>query len=131
MTELKKIVRKIFMLFLDITLFTIKIIKGIILPNRKTKGNILSSLFVFFIGAVEILNQFEHGIFQMTKVFKLKHVRKGVITKPYEKLSEQTAAIFFRLGLPTGLPLQPIKHKVHALSMSVPTHQTITGLQPW
>jgi hypothetical protein len=40
---------------------------------------ILNSVFVFFIETVEILNRFEHGIFQMTKIFKHRYIRQGVI----------------------------------------------------
>ncbi len=79
MTELKKIFNKVFLLLFDIILFTISVIKNIVLPNRKRKGNILNSLFVFFVGTVEIINHFEYGIFQMAKVFKHKYVRQGVI----------------------------------------------------
>ena len=79
MSDLKKIVTKVFILLLDIVLLTIRIITHIVLPNRKRKGNLLNSLFVFFVGTVEILNHFEYGIFQMAKVFKHKYVRQGVI----------------------------------------------------
>ena len=79
MTDLKKIVTKVFVLLLDIILLTITVIKRIVLPNRKKKGNILNSVFVFFIGTVEILNRFEHGVFQMTKIFKHRYIRQGVI----------------------------------------------------
>ncbi|MEO6905735.1 MAG: hypothetical protein ABI148_05195 [Ginsengibacter sp.] len=79
MTDLKKIVTKVFILLLDIVLLTIRIITHIVLPNRKRKGNILNSVFVFFVGTVEILNRFEYGIFQMAKIFKHKYIRKGVI----------------------------------------------------
>jgi hypothetical protein len=79
MTALKKIITKVFVLLLDIVLLTIRIIKHIVLPNRKRKGNILNSVFVFFIETVEILNRFEHGIFQMTKIFKHRYIRQGVI----------------------------------------------------
>lgn len=79
MTELKKISYKIFVLLFNIILLTIGVIKDIVLPNRKRKGNILNSLFVFFIGIVEILDHFEYGIFQMTKIFKHRYVRQGVI----------------------------------------------------
>lgn len=79
MTDLKKIASKVFVLLLDIVLLTISIIKHIVLPNRKRKGNILNSVFVFFIGTVEILNRFEHGVFQMTKIFRHRYIRQGVI----------------------------------------------------
>jgi len=79
MTELKKIIYKVFILILEVVLFSIRIIKHIVFPNKKRKGNILYSLFIFFVGIVEILNRFEHGIFVMTKVFQQKYVRKGIL----------------------------------------------------
>jgi hypothetical protein len=79
MSELKKISDKLFVLLFDIILLTIGVIKEIVLPNRKRKGNLLNSLFVFFVGTVEILDHFEYGIFQMTKIFKHKYIRQGVI----------------------------------------------------
>jgi hypothetical protein len=79
MTDSKNIINKVFILLMDIVLLAIRTIKHIILPNRKTKGNILNSMFIFFIGTVEILNNFEHGIFQMAKIFKHRYIRKGLI----------------------------------------------------
>ena len=79
MAELKKISDKVLVLLFDIILLTTGVIKDIVLPNRKRKGNLLNSLFVFFVGTVEILDHFEYGIFQMAKVFKQKHIRQGVI----------------------------------------------------
>jgi hypothetical protein len=79
MRELKKIYNKVFVLLRDITLLIIAIIKHIILPNRKRKGNILNSILVFFIELIAILNRFEYGIFQMTKLFKHRYIRQGVI----------------------------------------------------
>ena len=79
MAELRKIGNKVIMLLLEVVLFSIRIIKHIVLPNNIRKGNILYSLFVFFVGMVEIINRFEHGIFKMTKVFQQKYVRKGIL----------------------------------------------------
>jgi hypothetical protein len=79
MTELKKISYKVFVLLFDIILLNIGVIKDIVLPNRKRKGNLLNSLFVFFVGTVEILDHFEYGIFQMTKIFRHRYIRQGVI----------------------------------------------------
>jgi hypothetical protein len=79
MTDSKNIINKVFILLMDIVILAIRTIKHIILPNRKTKGNILNSMFIFFIGTVEILNNFEHGIFQMAKIFKHRYIRKGLI----------------------------------------------------
>lgn len=80
MSELKKIGLKIFALVIDIVLFGFKIIKQVSLPGRKRRGNLLSSLFIFFIGIVERLNFFEHGIFNMTALFRKKYVKKAFFT---------------------------------------------------
>ena len=79
MTGLKKILNKIFVFLVDIILLTIDVIKHIVLPNRKRKGNILNSILVFFIGLIEILNHFEYGFFQMSKIFEHRYIRQGVI----------------------------------------------------
>lgn len=79
MQEIKKIISKIFVLVLDILLFAFRILKQIVLPGKKRKGNILSSLFVFFVGTIERLFPFEHGFFKMAAIFKLKYLRQGVI----------------------------------------------------
>ncbi|MGN6601484.1 MAG: hypothetical protein ACTHK8_03480 [Ginsengibacter sp.] len=49
------------------------------MPTKNRKGNILSSLFNFFIGTIEILNRFEIGLFQMAKLFRQKHVKQAII----------------------------------------------------
>ena len=79
MIRLKYFLNTVFLFLFDIILLAIGVIKQIVLPNRRRKGNILNSILVFFIGLVEILNHFEYGIFQMSKVFKHRYVRQGVI----------------------------------------------------
>ena len=79
MPEIKKIANKVFLLILEILLFTFQTVKQLILPNKKRKGNILSSLLVFFIGVIERLNCFEHGLFKLANVFKLKYLRHSVM----------------------------------------------------
>lgn len=79
MPDLKKIFYKIFVLLFDIILLTIEVIKEIVLPNRKRKGNVLKSIFAVFVGIIEILARFEFGLFQMTKVFKHRYIRQGII----------------------------------------------------
>ncbi len=79
MPGLKKIFYKVFDLLFDIILLTIGVIKDIVLPNRKRKGNVLKSMFTFFVGIIEILARFEYGLFQMTKIFKHRYIRQGII----------------------------------------------------
>lgn len=77
MSEIKIIIVKILVLVLDILLFALQTVKQIILPNRRRKGNILSSLFDFFIGTLERIFHFEHGFFRMAVLFKHKYSGKG------------------------------------------------------
>ena len=79
MSEIKKIISKILILLFGILLFAFSIIRQIVLPNKRRKGNILSSLFIFFTGTIERLISFEHGFFKMAAIFKLKYCRQGVI----------------------------------------------------
>lgn len=78
MSGTNKLYIKVLALLLDVGLYAIKIGKQIILPNRKRKGNLLSSLFVFFIGIIERLHFFEHGLFSMTAVFRKKYVKRTI-----------------------------------------------------
>jgi hypothetical protein len=79
MLEIKKIIYKILLIILDIALFTFQTARQLVLPNTKRKGNILSSLFIFFIGIVERLNHFEHGFFKIANIFKLKYLKQTVL----------------------------------------------------
>lgn len=79
MIGIKNFLNTVFLFLFDIILLAIGVIKHIVLPNRQRKGNILNSILVFFIGLVEIFNHFEYGIFQMSKVFKHRYVRQGII----------------------------------------------------
>lgn len=79
MDDIKKIANKILFLILDVVRFTFQTVKQVVLPNRKRKGNILSSLFYFFIGIIERLNQFESGYFKLANVFKLKYLKQGIL----------------------------------------------------
>ncbi len=75
----KKLFTKIFILLVDILQLAYKITRLIILPNKKAKGNILSSLYVFFIGTIEELFNFEHGFFRLANVFMQKHIKQGLM----------------------------------------------------
>lgn len=58
---------------------TDRTVKEGVLPSKKVKGNVLSSLFVFFIDFIEHLGSFEHGAFNMWAVFNYKYTRQAVI----------------------------------------------------
>ena len=78
MNEIKEISTKISVLLFDILLFAYKVVTQLILPNKKRKGNILSSLFVFFVGTVKRISHFEHRSFRMAVVFNQKYVRHAL-----------------------------------------------------
>jgi len=78
MQEIKNIICEIFLLIADILAFTYHTIKQIIFPNRKRKGNFLSTLFIFFIGIIERLNLFEHSFFKMGNFFRKKYVKQPI-----------------------------------------------------
>jgi hypothetical protein len=79
MSDIKKITNKILLLILDVLCFTFQTVKQVVLPNRKRKGNILSSGFDFFIGIIERLHQFEHGYFKPANVYKLKYLKQCIL----------------------------------------------------
>jgi hypothetical protein len=49
------------------------------LPNRKRKGNLLNTLFLFYIGFIENIQHFEHRRFKVADLFQHKLVRKGMM----------------------------------------------------
>lgn len=79
MDELNKIISKVFLLIIDILLFGYKIAKQVILPDRRKKGNILSSLFIFFIGIIDRLGSFEHGVFRMANLLRQKYIKNCLL----------------------------------------------------
>jgi hypothetical protein len=79
MREIKEILFKLFHFIIDVLLFGYKTIKQIVLPNRYKKGNLLSVLFIIFIGIVERLNNFEHGVFRMAHLLKQKYIKQSLL----------------------------------------------------
>lgn len=79
MNEFKKIIKKIYLLIIDIFFFGYNTARQIILPNRQKKGNLLSSLFIFFIGIIERLGSFEHGVFRMANLLKQKYIKHSLL----------------------------------------------------
>ena len=79
MKEIKEIFIKITLLCFDILLFTYHVGRRLVLPGKKKKGNILSSLFDFFVGTIKKVSQFEHRSFRMTAILSQKYIRKMVV----------------------------------------------------
>ncbi|MDQ2719857.1 MAG: hypothetical protein M3Z26_08890 [Bacteroidota bacterium] len=79
MSEIKKVFIKILLLVLDILVFGWNTFRRIILPGRNRKGNILSSLFIFFAGIIDRLNYFQHGTFNMASFTRKRYVRQSIL----------------------------------------------------
>lgn len=79
MNEIKKIISKILLLIIDILRFGYNTARQVILPCKRKKGNLFSSLFVFFVGIVERLDNFEYGVFQMADLLRRKYIKQGLL----------------------------------------------------
>jgi hypothetical protein len=79
MKEVQKIGQKVLVLLLDILLFTWQMVRRVILPTRSCKGNVLSSLLIFFVGLLERVVSFEKSILQRPVVFTHKYIKQGLI----------------------------------------------------
>jgi hypothetical protein len=79
MDEIKKILSKVTLLAIDIFLFAFNTIRQVILPGKRKKGNLLSSLFMFFVGLIERLDSFEYGVFRMANLLKQKYIRRSLL----------------------------------------------------
>lgn len=79
MSKIKKITSKIFLLLIDILLFAFDTGRQLILPGKGKKGNILSTIFIFFTGIIERLDGFEYGVFRMANVLKQKYIKQSLL----------------------------------------------------
>lgn len=79
MNEIKKIICEVFILIFDVFLFAYKTAKEIILPGKRRKSNLLFSLLIFFIGVVERLDGFEHGVFRMANLLRKKYIKQSLL----------------------------------------------------
>ncbi|HET7118289.1 MAG TPA: hypothetical protein VFI29_17460 [Hanamia sp.] len=79
MASIKKIAGKILILILDILLFSYSIAKQIALPARRKKGNLLYSLFIFFVGIIERVGNFEYGVFHMANLLRRKYIKQSLL----------------------------------------------------
>ena len=75
---MKIIAIKILLLIKEIALFWISVIRKIVFPWKEKKGNILSTIFDLFIGTIEKLESFEHGVFRMTSISRQRHIKQGL-----------------------------------------------------
>jgi len=79
MNEIKKIISKVFFLIIDILHFGYNTAKQVILPCKRKKGNLLSSLFIFFVGIVERLDNFEYGVFLRADILRRKYIKQSLL----------------------------------------------------
>jgi hypothetical protein len=79
MKEVRKITHKVILLLMDILVFTYQVVRKVILPTRRRKGNILSSLLTFFVGLMERVVSFERSVVRQPVVFTHKYVKQGLI----------------------------------------------------
>lgn len=79
MKEARKIGLKVICLIFDMLVFTYQIVSKVILPTRRRKGNILSSLLSFFVGLIERVLSFEKSILCRSVVCKHKYVKQALI----------------------------------------------------
>ena len=63
---------------IDIFVMSYKVIKQVSLPDRKRKGNLLSSIFNFFIAIIERLNFFGHGFLSIAALFRKKYIKQTI-----------------------------------------------------
>ena len=79
MKEVQKIAQKVLVLLMDILVFTWRVVREIILPTRRRKGNVMSSLLTFFVGLLERVVSFEKSILQRPVIFSHKYVKQILI----------------------------------------------------
>lgn len=77
--NINTIFEKICHLALQIILLIFQLGKEMRLPKHSAKGNLLNTLFLFFIGIIERLQDFEHGNFKMATLFHNRIIRKGLM----------------------------------------------------
>ena len=76
---MKNLSIKIWSLFIDLFLIVCQTIKQVMLPDRKRKGNVITSLFILFINIIKRLNHFEYGVFSMAKILKQKYIQQPIL----------------------------------------------------
>jgi hypothetical protein len=104
MKEIRKITDQVFLLLIEILVFTYQTISEVILPTRRRKGNILYSLLSFFVGLIERTLSFEKSILPRPVVFKHKYVKQGLMIAA--GLLFLLSSIEWTVGPPAGDPVK-------------------------
>lgn len=79
MQKAKNILVEVWLLLIHIILTAYLLLKKIVLPGRNRKGNVLGSLFLFFITIAEKLIVFEQNILNSSWLIKNRFVKQGLI----------------------------------------------------
>ena len=79
MQNVKNIVKGTWFLLINILLTGYGLFKKIILPGRNRKGNVLGSVFLWFIDMVEKVIAFEKEIFHSSRIIKNRFVKQGLM----------------------------------------------------
>lgn len=79
MTNLKNIVRGTWFLLVNILLTGYGLLKKITLPSLNRKGNVLGSVFLWFIDIVERIIAFEKEIFHSSWLIRNRFVKQGLM----------------------------------------------------
>src|SRR5882724_4738716 len=79
MTGAYKLLHTIILLITEILDFTFQVIRKVILPTSRRKGNVLSSLLFIFVGLVERALTFEKNILPRPIIFKYRYVKQALM----------------------------------------------------
>jgi hypothetical protein len=79
MKDIKLISGKLCQLLVRLATLIIQLSRQLVFPNRKRKGNLLNTLFLFYIGAITSIQHFEHNQFKIADLFRNRLVRSGLM----------------------------------------------------
>jgi hypothetical protein len=109
---------------MDIFVFTYQIVRKVILPTRRRKGNILSSLLAFFVGLMERAVSFEKSVVRQPVVFSHKYLKQGlVIAVGFLFL---LSSLEWTVGLPGGTAVNETQATVTRANAGVPVEAFAT-----
>lgn len=79
MKDIKSISGELWRIIVRLFFLLCQLGRQVILPNRRRKGNLLNTLFLFYIGVIESIQHFEHRQFKLSELFQNKLVRRGLM----------------------------------------------------
>ena len=79
MKDIKSISKELWRIIVRLFFLLWQLGRQVVLPNRRRKGNLLNTLFLFYIGVIESIQHFEHRQFKLSDVFQNKLVRRGLM----------------------------------------------------